>query len=66
MYRIKRKLTSVKNPQANAILERFHGVLCKMLRTSKLDMAELVKASDIDVFFVRRCMGRSLYLPYSA
>jgi hypothetical protein len=50
MYRIKRKPTSVKNPQANAILERIHGVLGNMLRTSKLDMAESVIASDINVF----------------
>ena len=49
-YGIKRKPTSVKNPQANAILERIHGVLGNMLRTSELDMAESVKASDIDVF----------------
>jgi hypothetical protein len=49
-YGIKRKPTSVKNSQANAILERIHAVLGNMLRTSKLDMAELVKASDIDVF----------------
>ncbi len=49
-YGIKRKPTSVKNPQANAILECIHAVLRNMLRTSELDMAELVKASDIDVF----------------
>ena len=65
-YGIKRKPTTVKNPQANAILERIHGVLRNMLRTSKLDTAESVKASDIDFFFVRPRMGRSLYLPYSA
>jgi hypothetical protein len=47
---MKRKPTSVKNPQANAILKRIHGVLGNMLRTSKLDTAESVKASDIDVF----------------
>ena len=63
---MKRKLTSVKNPQENAILESIHGVLGNMLCTSELDMAELVKAGDIDVFFVRRCMGRLLNLPYSA
>ncbi len=40
----------IKNPQANAILEHINGVLMNMLRTSKLDMAELVKDSDIDVF----------------
>ena len=42
--------TSVKNPQANAILERIHAVLRSMLRTSELDMAKTVKASDIDIF----------------
>jgi hypothetical protein len=50
MYGIKHKPTSVKKPQANAILEHIHGVLGKMLRTSELDMAESVKTSDIDVF----------------
>jgi hypothetical protein len=49
-YGIKRKLTSVKNPQANAILERIHGVLGNMLHTSELDTAESVKTNDIDVF----------------
>jgi hypothetical protein len=49
-YGIKRKPTSVKNPQANDILEHIHGVLGNMLRTSKLDMAESVKASDINIF----------------
>jgi hypothetical protein len=49
-YGMKHKPTSVKNPQANAILERIHAVLGNMLHTSELDMAELVKASDIDVF----------------
>ncbi len=38
-YGIKHKPTSVKNPQANAILEHIHAVLGNMLRTSKLDMA---------------------------
>ncbi len=36
--------------EANAILERIHGVLGNMLRTSEFDIAESVKASDIDVF----------------
>jgi hypothetical protein len=47
---IKHKPTSVKNPQANSILEHIHAVLENMLRTSKLDMAKMVKASDIEVF----------------
>jgi hypothetical protein len=49
-YGIKRKPTSVKNPQANAILERIHAVLENMLRTFELNMAEMVKPSDIDIF----------------
>jgi hypothetical protein len=49
-YEIKHKPTSVKYPQANAILECIHAVLGNMLRTSELDMTEMVKASDIDVF----------------
>ncbi len=44
------KLTSVKNPQANAILECIRTVFINMLCTSELDMTKLVKASDIDVF----------------
>jgi hypothetical protein len=47
---MKRKPTSVKNPQVNAILELIHAVLGNMLSTSELDMAKTVKASDIDVF----------------
>ncbi len=49
-YGIKRKPNSFKNPQANAILEHIHAVIGNMLRTSKLNMAERVKPSDIDVF----------------
>jgi hypothetical protein len=48
----KAKPTSVKIPQANAILEHIHAVLGNMLHTSKLNMAELVKASDIDIFLL--------------
>jgi hypothetical protein len=51
-YGIKRKPTSVKNPQANAILEHIYAVLMNMLRTSKIDMADSVKTSDIDVFLI--------------
>ncbi len=43
-------MNSVKNPQANAILEHIHAVLGIMLHTSELNMAKTVKASDIDVF----------------
>ena len=49
-YGVKRKPTSIKNPTANAILERIHAVFTNTLRTAKLDMAESVNASDIDIF----------------
>ncbi len=49
-YGINRKPTSVKNPQANAVLEHIHAVFMNMLCTTELDMAKLVKASDINVF----------------
>ncbi len=49
-YGIKRKPTTVKNPQANAILERVHQVLRQMLHTAELDMANTVVPDDVDVF----------------
>ncbi len=49
-YGIKHKPTTIKNPQANAILEHLHRVLAQMLRTSKLDMAETITPDGIDVF----------------
>ncbi len=49
-YGIKRKPASIKNLQANAILEHIHAVFTNMLHTAKLDMAESVNASDIDIF----------------
>ena len=49
-YGIKRKPTRVKNPQANAILERVHQVIMAMLRTAEIDMADSVDASDVDTF----------------
>jgi hypothetical protein len=47
---IKRKPTTIKNPQANAILERLHQVLGQMLRTSELNMAETITPDDVDGF----------------
>ena len=49
-YGIKRKPTSVKNPQANANFERVHQVLMNMLRTAELDMANSVSPEDISPF----------------
>jgi hypothetical protein len=49
-YGIKRKLTSIKNPTANALHEHTHAVFTNMLCTAELEMAKLVNASDIDIF----------------
>ncbi len=40
----------IKNPQANATLERLHQVLAQMLHTSELDMAKTITPDDVDVF----------------
>jgi hypothetical protein len=42
--------TTVKNPQANAILECMHQVIGQMLCTLELDMADSVSPDDVDVF----------------
>ena len=47
-YSLKRKPTTVKNPQANAILERMHTVVTDMLRTSSLDMQDTCTPEMID------------------
>jgi hypothetical protein len=49
-YGIKRKPTTIKNPQANAICERVHQVLGTMMCTSEIDMANSVEPADIDTF----------------
>jgi hypothetical protein len=49
-YGVKRKPNSIKNPTANTILERIHAVFTNILCTAELNMAELVDASDIDIF----------------
>ena len=49
-YGIKRKPTTIKNPQANAILEGVYQVLGQMLRTVEIDMADSVTPDDVDVF----------------
>ncbi len=49
-YGIKRKPTTIKNPQANAICEPVYQVLGTMMRTSELDMADSVHPADIDTF----------------
>ena len=51
-YGIERKPTTIKNPQANAILERVHGVLANMMRASGLDMDDTVSEDTIADFLV--------------
>jgi hypothetical protein len=61
-YGIKRKPTTIKNPQANAILERVHQVLGQMLRTAEIDMADSVTPNDVDVFLDNAALAiRSTY-----
>jgi hypothetical protein len=64
-YGIKRKPTTIKNPQVNAILERLHQVLAQMLRTSELDMAKTITPDDVDVLLDNFGMGHLLYLSHS-
>ncbi len=47
-YRVKPKPTSIKHPQANAILEQIHQVVMTMVRTSEINMADSVAPRDID------------------
>jgi hypothetical protein len=49
-YGVKHTPTSIKNPQANARLERIHAVFTHMLHTAKVDMDEFVNFSDINIF----------------
>jgi hypothetical protein len=49
-YGIKFMPTSVKNPQANAILEQVHQIIMTMLCTAEIDMATSVAPSDIATF----------------
>ncbi len=49
-YGMKCKPTTVKNLQANAILEPIHQVLVQKLRTAELDMAKSVTPNYVDVF----------------
>jgi hypothetical protein len=54
--------TSVKNPQANAILEGVHQVITTMLCTTKLDMANTVVTSDIYAFLTDAAWA--IFSPY--
>ena len=47
-FGIRRKATSVKNPQLNAILEQVIQVITTMLCTTELGMSNTEETSDID------------------
>ena len=49
-YGIKSKQTTIKNPQANAILERVHLVIANMMRAREIDMADTIHEDDISDF----------------
>lgn len=49
-FQLKHKPTTIKNPQANIILERIHQVVTNMMRTSNLDMQETCTPDMIDDF----------------
>ncbi len=44
---LKHKLTSVKNSQANSILEHVHQMIMGMIRPAEINMANTVSESDI-------------------
>jgi len=61
-YQIGRKPTTSKNLQANAILEREHGVFNDMLRTSGLDDSDSIDDLQIDQFITNAAWAiRSTY-----
>ena len=49
-YGIKPSVTTIRNPQANAILERVHQVLGNLLRTAELSKVESDVTGDEDPF----------------
>ena len=49
-FGVTKKPTTVKNPQANGILERVHQTLGNMLRTAELDMVDSVEPEHVEDF----------------
>ena len=49
-YSLTRKPTTIKNPQANSVLERVHQVISNMMRTASLDMQETCSPEIIDEY----------------
>eukprot|EP00804_Cyclotella_cryptica_P014032 CCRYP_002516-RA/>CCRYP_002516-RA protein AED:0.29 eAED:0.06 QI:0/-1/0/1/-1/0/1/0/217 len=60
--KLKHKPTSVKSPQANAILVQVHQTIIVMLCTADIDMADKVSESDIADFLTNAAWAiRSIY-----
>jgi len=51
-FGLKRKPTSVKNPQVNAVLEQIHAVIADMMCISTIDGQDTVNGTMIDDFLV--------------
>ena len=49
-YSLTRKPTTIKNPQANSVLERVHQVISNMMRTASLDMQDTCSPEIIDEY----------------
>ena len=47
-FSIKHTPTTVKNPQANSIIERIHQVVMNMVRTTDIDMQDTCEPEMID------------------
>jgi hypothetical protein len=58
---MKRNPTTVKNPQANGILEHVRQVLGQMLHTAETDMADSITPVDVDVFLDNAASASSTY-----
>ena len=57
-FQLKYKPTTIKNPQANAILEIIHQVVTNMMQTSSLDVQETCTLDMIDDFIAN--VGRAI------
>ena len=61
-YGLECKPTTIKNPQANAILERVHQVIGSMMRTSEIDMQDTIDEDDVNDFIANASWAiRSTY-----
>jgi hypothetical protein len=60
-YGIKCKPTTVKNPQANAIMECMHQVIGQMLCTAEINIAKSVTPNDVNLFLANASPGAAIF-----